>query len=371
MFFSIPLNNSLETQDFSFTSSFSGYNLKLTENSLRGYSITLKNADYTQYGDATIEFKDSVLSKFSQSLKEKNFYVYFPESSQLLTERELESIYKSNTQTSFYAAFTITIFLAILNFDFIPIWSFLNSVQMIIYTQLFNIKLTTRLNIILKALRESTKVFNIFEYFIDTKYYVPLKGKWLDFGFKTSSLLLNAGHLVTIFLMIIINMLIVYFFKKLQKFWPFSCEKVKKIIDNLWQKFHFNAFLRYIIQTYLDFGVCSILALLSIGDLNLPNLLNLILCLCIVVCVSLIPFFTVYFTNKQKEMIRLKNRQFLERFGSLFYEFSSDQGLMQSYFYFLFFCKRLFFIIFLFSLQEYPQSQLIVNIILNLSVIFI
>ena len=367
-FFSVPLNSSLELPDFYLKSSFSGYKLGITEINRREYLIVLKKADYTQYGEAEIQFEDSVISIFSQTLKEKSFGVYFPESSKLKTEQELEFIYKSGTRNSFYAAFTITIFLAIMNFDFVPIWSFLNSVQILIYTQLFNINLTIRLKIILKALQESTKVFNVFEYFVDTRYYVHLKGKWLDFGFETSSLLLNAGHLVSVFLMIVVQMAVVYMFKRLQGFWPFSCEKVKRIVESLWQKFHFNAYLRFVIQTYLDFGVCSILSLLSIGDLNLPNLLNLLLCLGVLACVGLVPFFTVYFTNKQKELIRSKNREFLQRFGSLFYEFSSDQGLMQSYFYFFFFCKRLFFIVSLFSLQEYPQTQLIVNIVVKLSV---
>ena len=61
--------------------------------------------------------------------------------------------------------------------------------------------------------------------------------------------------------------------------------------------------------------------------------------------------------------------EFKSLYGTLFYEFNSDENMSTSYYYTFFFARRLIYSIVLFALLDYPLFQMCLCIILSLAVI--
>jgi hypothetical protein len=318
----------------------------------------------------SLAFTHPIFSIFNQSLEDKKFIFLLPASSKSTTKTQVVKAFTSTTQSNFYAAFSITIFLSIINFNFVSMWNFLNSVQILVYLRLINVELPLKLDTILKALKDCTNFFNVFEYFIDSRDFSRMTGVFFQFGFETSSFFLNQGHLVSVFVMVLVNFALAVVLKKMQRFKVMQINWMKELVDDFYSSFKYSAFIRYLIQTYLDFAVNCALALMRIGVSSVNEIINLIICLLLAAFILFIPAKAAVFTNQSKEKIRSGNQKLLEEYGSLFYEFTNDSSLMTSYFYCFFFLRRILYVIILFSLTEFSKIQLVLIIFLTFLVSF-
>lgn len=317
-------------------------------------------------GDCVIS--NEIISIMNTTLLETHFVVKIVGTSVSSSKQYLNSTYTTTASSSLYIAVSLTFFLSLFNMNFISFWSFLNTIQLLIYIRMISTYLPTNFDIILKSLRESLHILNIFDYFVDRKGFTNLNRKFYEFGFKSSILFLNVGDIITIFLILLANNFLVAILKRMTVFKYFSCNFVKKIIAKLDSNYKYNAYIRFIIQSYLDFGVAGLLALISLETDTIIGIFNYIFSTAIVILVISTPIKTIIFINQHKDEIKGLDQELMQKYGSFFYEVSNDKGLFASYFYVFFFIKRLAFIIVLFSLQSYPLMQLMISFILTTSV---
>ena len=363
----VPLKSSaikllIPSQSFSFS---------VKQVNLKYYILTISlSQDLLSSINCKLSFSREIISIFNQTLDRNSYSFYLPASQSALNDEETKKAFTATTQSNFYTAFSITIFLSIVNFNFVSMWNFLNSVQILVYIRLINTDLPLKFSTILQALRECTKFFNVFEYFIDSDDFFTFTGLFFDFGFENSSFFLNQGHLLEIFIIVLFNYGISSFLKMMQKYKICQITFIKETIDDFHKSFKYSAFIRYMIQTYLDFGVSCALTLSRISVTSPNEVINLIICLILSIYILLVPIKSILFTLKQKESIKTKNQELLDEYGSLFYEFTNDQSLMSSYFYSFFFIRRFLYILILFSLTTHPNIQLLLSICLNLLVTF-
>ncbi|OMJ77239.1 hypothetical protein SteCoe_23237 [Stentor coeruleus] len=254
--------------------------------------------------------------------------------------------------------------------NFVSLWSFLSTMQIIIYLRITNIPLPQKLNALLKAFQKTSSLPNPFVYAIDIQKSSKTSQVFYNFGYKTTNLLLNLGNLLTALSTICANMILFYILKRLTNFKPLSIGFVKNFIENTTKKFKYSAYLRFLIQFYLDFGICSIIGLSNKPIAYWTEILSLSLCVIIAILVILIPILIFWFIITHKNQILSHETETEEKFGSLFYEFSNDHGLFSSMFYVFYFLRRGIFIFIVFSLDNYPLVQVIMNYLLSISFMF-
>ena len=309
---------------------------------------------------------ESIISKFNSSLAQNEFFLEIVRND---SNQEFQAIntYSQAGQTSFYFVASISFFVSIFSFNFVSFWNFLNSIQFLVYLRLIDIKLPQKINALLKALRDVTRVFNMFDYLIPNREFVDLSGKYSEFGFENYSIFNNVGHWITMLMIIFSNNLLVniymLMFQTRCKLSIFN-NSIAKVAKN----FKYNAYIRFFIQSYLDIGIACIIGVQFIHNQTVIELISYILCTIFILIIMITPLISILFMNKHKDEISQGDLNLLEKYGSLFYELSKDHGLLASFFYFFFFLKRVFFILILFSLQSYPLFQLLLTLILNISV---
>lgn len=78
-----------------------------------------------------------------------------------------------------------------------------------------------------------------------------------------------------------------------------------------------------------------------------------------------------YFSYRNlKKVIKKQDKKFISVYGSLFYEFKNNNGLLSTQYYALFFLRRNIFIFAQIFLNDYPETQLTICIICSFMVIF-
>ena len=222
---------------------------------------------------------------------------------------------------------SVSFFLSLSTFQFMSFWTFLNTLQILIYVRITQIYIPPKLNAMLASFRSTIGYSNIFTYFINSNEYDVPQEAFYQFGFKTTSLLLNIGHLIGAFFLIVFNMIIVHLllclFRKIELKYTFIIE----ICEKYAKTFRYNAFLRYVIQFYLDYAIAAIVGVLSISFESFQHLYNFSLCILIILFTAITPIQALCFINSNKEKIKAHELQLNSKYGSLFYEFSNDHGL--------------------------------------------
>ena len=118
-----------------------------------------------------------------------------------------------------------------------------------------------KFNAVLTAFKNLNMVPNIFSYFVNKTDTSTTNTVEYNFGYQSTNILLNAGGFFTALLIVISNMLIVMIFHKYRNFKLFSTRLIKNAIDILMNSFKYNAFIRFYIQSYIEFGVCAMVGI--------------------------------------------------------------------------------------------------------------
>jgi hypothetical protein len=367
--FSLDLKSELTESDLDVSSDQSGITFTLSSFNARSYKMIMTYSNSkSQKITARLRIGKNVISNFNSSLVSNEFFIDISRNG-TNANSQLNSTFSQVGKNSFYVIASISFFISIFNFNFVSFWNFLNSIQIIVYLGLINTHLPLKFKILLSALREVTRVFNMFDFFISEKHFTKLKGRFYDFGIKSYSIFYNAGHLITALIFIFSNDLIVSFFSKTLEKFP-KCRRIHGCLGTLNKKFRFNSYIRFIIQSYLDIGVACTIGLQYIKIETLAEVFSFFLSIILSLAIILTPMLSLIFMNKHKDEITQGDSNLMQKYGSLFYELSNDHGLLASFFYFFFFLRRLIFIVILFSLEDYPTFQISLTLILNISVIF-
>lgn len=75
--------------------------------------------------------------------------------------------------------------------------------------------------------------------------------------------------------------------------------------------------------------------------------------------------------RKNQKKIEVNKEEYKPLFGTLFYEFNTDENLANSYFYTFFFLRRLIYALILFLISDFAILQMSLCVTLSLAVLFI
>jgi hypothetical protein len=340
--FSLPLKEKLSPGNFEIRVKGSLVASLLKNEGADSYSIQFEILEELHYStEVVLKFMENVLSVINSTLEENTFS--FKLSPLKVDEKEAKKQeIKLQAKSTLYITFTITVLLSLMNWNFVSIWSFINIIQILLCLLFIDVKLPFEFQYTLIALNESVKIFNIFELFLKKESFPEMRTSWKHSGLSSVSFLLNFGHLVTIFILIIVSFIVSYFFKKLSMFRPFSYEFIKKRIENYNKSFFYDEFLRFYIQFYINMGIGSFVGTIYGQWENLSQVFDFIISLSLMGLTMMTPLLTLLFINKRKNLVLAHNEYILEHYGSLFYEFAFDKSLLITFFYFFYFTRRAF-----------------------------
>ena len=367
--FSLPLMNTLGTDDYMILINDKLAESKLLKNTESLYTIIVDEFEYNQNIEITLEFLETVISILNTTLEERffNFEINIKGITKSSSTIKQDTII--NTQSQLYITLSITMFLSIINFNFVSIWSFLNMMQLILYIRLINISLPDKFNYMLIALKDSPNIFNIFDYFISEDSFKNVTGNWLKFGYKTSSILINYGYLITLFFIINLTMVLAYLLQKLTIYKPFSYNFIQRRIKAYYMSFRYDEFLRFYIQSYLDLAIASFAGIKYGDTLYIIEFFDFLISIIIFSLAMLTPLIVLIFIHKRKNLVLSHNPVIIQKYGSLFYEFSYDKNLLITFFYFFFFTRRALIALAMLLLMSYPIAQLMLLEVLGIFVI--
>ena len=369
--FSLPLMDTLDTEDYVILVNDQKIGSKLLKISESLYSIIMDGFEYNNKMEITLEFQEKVVSILNTTLEERFVKLILSAPKVYKSDSNTKQDIMVNTQSTLYITLSITVFLSIINFNIVSIWSFLNMMQLVLYIRLINISLPNKFNYMLIALKDTPNIFNIFDYFISEDSFSNVTGRWVKFGYKTSSILINYGYLITLFFLINISMILAYLLKKLTIYKPFSYSFIQKRIYSYWMSFRYDEFLRFYIQSYLDLAIGSFAGMKYGDSMRLIEFFDYLVSIVIFSLAMLTPLIAFIFINKRKNLVLSHNPGIIQKYGSLFYEFSYDKNLLITFFYFFFFTRRALIALALLLLMNYPIAQLMLLEILGIFVIVI
>ena len=291
------------------------------------------------------------------------------------TDNPVRLVYMSICQTAISVATYVAASLSMMNPNPAALWSFINSIQMLIYIYLVNIEISPRFTGYLLGLRKYQVFPNIFDYFDSYKGNSHQFGHAVELGFIYNSVFSNIGSWVSCFLFFVALYYTLYILHWILGKSNYKNSKLSKFLINKCEGYKYGFFLRFWIQAYLEIVVACFIPYYSSDLSNLGQAYNFYFSIIfgviyIQLIVLLTPFviFIIGFNNKNKSTEKTQTN--LNVWASLFYEFKDDSGAAQSQFYTIFFTRRILFVTILFVLQAYPIIQMCLCEILMLAVFY-
>ena len=289
----------------------------------------------------------------------------------LITENPTFKLFSAISSTATSAATYAATSTSLLNPTPASLWSFINSIQMLIYIYLIDIQLDNRFSGFLIGLKKYMLFPNIFDYMSVSKGQDQNFQRAKDLGYTTNSILYNTGSYISSFLCFIGLYFLMYFLFKILNQTKYKQSKIASILNEKCLSYKYGFFLRFLIQFYLELAVACFIAYYSTNISIVEDALNLYLGLILGAIFVLTPFISMIIGFiKQKEVKLEQETPGLSLYASLFYEFKNDSKATQSQYYTVFFFRRLLFVIILFVLKDYPIIQLFLCEVLMCSVIY-
>ena len=320
-----------------------------------------------------------------QSIKVKVLKELVSVNNSLLVQKEFEIVIKAEngnqdaqTLSTFESAYsslstyatTAAVAVSMMNPNPASLWSFINTIQLLCFASLTAVDPTPRVSGMLVGLRSYFLFPNAIKYFYSSssEHSYP---KAVKLGFATNSFLINIGKPLTAFCSFLVLYLFIFLISNIN----FHCNALNEFILEMKLEFKFGFFIRFSIQCYLDISVAGMISILTFDSSDVVNILNLLFACVFQVITNqaillLIPFFSAYISRKNrfKEVDKDKLKSL---YGTLFYEFNSDENLSTSLYYTFFFARRFIYSLVLFLLLDYPIIQMTLCIILSLAVMHI
>ncbi|CAG9335196.1 unnamed protein product [Blepharisma stoltei] len=243
------------------------------------------------------------------------------------------------------------------------LWSMMNSLQILSYLTLSGIPFSSKMSTFLINLNSFNLFPNAFSYIIDKNEGNTPYSQAKEFGYDSDLILITTGNDFTLIMASLLILPIIWFFSQCSYRWL-----GKKFMKTI-KAYQFAFYLRFWIQCYLELGAAASIGLATLGLNNITQITNFIICISICMLLIATPPLHFWFSYKNKNRIQSREKTFTALFSSLFYEFRIDRGLLATQYYFVFFIRRLIYIVNLVFLRDYPQTEVTINIVLSLMTI--
>lgn len=374
--FSHSLKSNLSENDLELSIMSKQVNLILSQYTPKRYVIKPKiNFSLQNETIGRIDFLRKIISINNGLLKENylNFVLYQQKEPQ--TSSVMKSFKSFSTKVIYYGTYCATSMILV-NPTPASLWSFINSIQMLVYLYLFEIPLSDRFSGYLRGLKHYNMFPNFFAYF-EISYGVPHQfKKATGLGFKTNSVLINSGQWISCFLFFIAVYYAMHWICVALKNTRLRQSWFDNFLNNKCQGYKYGFFLRFWIQAYIEILVACFISFYSIHLKSVDQALNLYFSLLLSVIsiqffIILTPAVSFSVGIMKKKPSQLVQNAELKLWGSLFYEFKEDSGAFQNQFYTIFFLRRFFFISIIFVFQDFPMIQICSAEIIMVAVFYI
>ncbi|CAG9335195.1 unnamed protein product [Blepharisma stoltei] len=240
------------------------------------------------------------------------------------------------------------------------LWSIMNTLQILSYLTLSGIPLSSKMNSFLNNLNSFSIFPNIFTYFIDENEGSTPYSQAEEFGYDSDLILIIQGNDFTLILASLLAFPIVLFFSRCSHRW--ISKKFTKTLKN----YQYAFYLRFWIQCYLELGAAASIGFITAGHKNITQITNLIICSFVYALIVITPPGYLLFSYKYKNRIQSNEKRFFSLFNTFYYEFRKNKGFITTQYYFVFFARRLIYMVNLVFLRDYPETEVTVNIVLSL-----
>ncbi|CAG9335174.1 unnamed protein product [Blepharisma stoltei] len=325
--------------------------IKITEEVSKGTLATLEFLNLTEVRSVSNGLLNS--SEISASLNSYDPAPYSPTIAAVSSQAETIA----QTTVALVAA------LSIINPNPSSLWSMMNTLQILSYLTLSGIPLSKKISAFLNSLNSFNLFPNAFIYITNKDEGKTPYSQAKEFGFDTDLILLNTGNDFTLILASFLAFPIILFFSQCSFRWI-----GKKFMKTV-KAYQFAFYLRFWIQCYLELGAAASIGLITFGFNNITQIANFLICIAIYILHAIAPAVFFWFSYKNKNRIQSREKTFNRRFSSFFYEFRTDRGLLATQYYFVFFIRRLIYIISLVFLRNYPQTEVTINVVLSIMTI--
>jgi hypothetical protein len=154
------------------------------------------------------------------------------------------------------------------------LWSFINSVQMLIYIYMFDIDLDERTSGFLIGLRNYNMFPNFFEFLgfnFGQPHHFP---KALKLGYKTNSVMINVGEWISCFVFFICFYFVIFGLYTLLSKGKLRTSKINSFLLEKIKSYKYGFFIRFWIQGYIEFLISCFLAIYSVDLKIVEQALN-------------------------------------------------------------------------------------------------
>ena len=241
LWFNDDLATSLSYSKISLSLEKFSTSFNLIEMNLKSYKIEIElNEELSSKTKGMIKLSDRVVSKNNAKLRKNEFEFEISPSSSYKVEKQINNTFAQIGKTNFYSGASVTAFISIFSFNYVSFWNFLNAIQFIVYLRLVDVSIPMRFDNLIKAMTKITEVFNVFEYFIPESRENSIFPRLHQFGFKTFSIFYNAGHWLTLLMLIVLNHILVSIYFKIFTT-PCKINFIEKKLKSLKESFKYSS----------------------------------------------------------------------------------------------------------------------------------
>ena len=353
-----------------FISNLAGYSYSLITYSIRSYLVDITyTTDVGQNSSVILIFNNPIYSIHNGNITQLAYIFKLTP----VVDAYADASYKSElvattaTQATTVGSFSISA----LTLNFVTLWNFISILQLLCFIRLSDAILPPKFNGQLKGLKKFNMIPNIFEYILDDSQYTISTQKYKNFGYSSSIFLFNVGSWITTGLAFLLVFFLCSLCLKFSHVKPFSYEGVNKKLKSIEQSFKYGKFIRFMIQTYLEFLAASFIGLQEFNTSTRLDIANIIICIMVIILLLISPFVFLRITYIYGQVEPNKKEGLADVYSALFSEFSKENSQSASIFYCVFLLRRFLFLLFLLLIPNEFILQLCLNFALSLSVSFI
>ncbi|CAG9310521.1 MLEC_2 [Blepharisma stoltei] len=357
--------------------------LKISKGIIISWNITMINNTYylitctfgasVSYGtQITLLFNDltQVLSTSNGMLKDSALTGILNKS--LLTSSQQQSSITSNqVSAGTQAAIGVSVAVSCFNPNSSGLWAILNTISYLYFIPISGLPISDNIYSFFNAMNNANLIPNLFDFFVDQSQGHTPYADAVKFGFSNDLILINAGNQLTVLCYIIGIFPIIYFLAKCSE------RYIGKKFDAILKQYKFSTFLRFWVQSYLDIGFAAVIGLLTAMQnwkslQNSPiEITNTLMCFIFTVLLIISPISLAIFSYRNMNKVTEKNnKSFHDVWGSFFYEFKNDNGLLSTQYYTLFFLRRNVYLVSFVFFSGSPYTQLTIGVILCIAFTF-
>ncbi|OMJ89209.1 hypothetical protein SteCoe_8686 [Stentor coeruleus] len=333
----------------------------------RQYRIKITYANYPGKNDLVIVTFTNTAKVLSLTNATPNNYTYSIELNEVnQTDKILINEAKNQGQVMTTIITSTIIGASLFSNNPACLWSFINSIQMILFIILASVSIPPRS----KGLMISLKNYNLFP---NIFYYFTPQGKSHDItrayelGYDSDSIIINIGSILTAFLFFIFLWFILILFRHLIQIRFYTKTRYIDYINKLIKDYKYGFFIRFWITNYLEFQIAALIGIVNLEYSTVYCIVNIIISALIIFSVLFSPILCAIAINKRTKRLETEQEEYDSKYGTLFYEFNIQKSAAISNFYAICLLRRAVYGFVLLFLKDYGIIQMTLILISTIS----